>query len=253
MIDIHTFVLPNFSKGPKDKDTFIYIAKMLAKQGVTHAVATPTINSEVPVESKEAILNQIDIVNCHLKELSIPLKILPGQKIRSSRQILSLYTESLTINNTNKYLMIDLTEEVSITQFEDIIYKVQLNKVVPIISEPEMCSLILGNPQKLYQFVKNGAIIQLSAASILGQNGRKAKRAAFQFIEHGLAHVIASGVTAQTFKTYGLQRAYEMLSKRYDNRTVYMLKENAESIIRGEALYKERPERIKQAKFLGVF
>lgn len=253
MIDIHTFVLPNFSKGPKDKDTFIHIAKMLAKQGVTHAVATPTINSEVPVESKEAILNQIDIVNCHLKELSIPLKILPGQKVRSSRQILSLYTESLTINNTNKYLMIDLTEEVSITQFEDIIYKVQLNEVVPIISEPEMCSLILDNPQKLYQFVKNGAIIQLSAASILGQNGRKAKRAAFQFIEHGLAHVIASGVTAQTFKTYGLQRAYGMLSKRYDNRTVYMLKENAESIIRGEALYKERPERIKQAKFLGIF
>ncbi|MGE1194374.1 tyrosine-protein phosphatase [Priestia megaterium] len=253
MIDIHTFILPNFSKGPKDKDTFIHIAKMLVKQGVTHAVATPTINSEVSIETKEGILNQIDIVNRHLKELSIPLKILPGQKVRSSRQILSLYTESLTINNTNKYLMIDFTEEGSVTQFDDIIYKIQLNEVVPIISEPEMCSFILDNPQKLYQFVKNGAIIQLSAASILGQNGRKAKRAAFQFIEHGLAHVIASGVTAQTFNTYGLQRAYDVLFKRYGNRTVYMLKENAESIIRGEALIKERPERIKQAKFLGIF
>ncbi|MCT9857025.1 tyrosine protein phosphatase [Priestia megaterium] len=253
MIDIHTFVLPNFSKGPKDKDTFIHIAKMLANQGVTHAVATPTINNEVPVESKEAILNQINIANRHLKELSIPLKILLGQKLRSSKQILSLYTESLPINNTNKYLMMDLTEEGSITQFEDIIYKIQLNEVVPIISEPEMCSLILDNPQKLYQFVKNGAIIQLSAASILGQNGRKAKRAAFQFIEHGLAHVIALGVTAQTFNTYGLQLAYDVLSKRYGSRTVYTLKENAESIIRGEALNKERPERIKQTKFLGIF
>ncbi|MED4132194.1 tyrosine protein phosphatase [Priestia megaterium] len=253
MIDIHTFVLPNFSKGPKDKDTFIHIAKMLANQGVTHAVATPTINNEVPVESKEAILNQINIANRHLKELSIPLKILLGQKLRSSKQILSLYTESLPINNTNKYLMMDLTEEGSITQFEDIIYKIQLNEVVPIISEPEMCSLILDNPQKLYQFVKNGAIIQLSAASILGQNGRKAKRAAFQFIEHGLAHVIALGVTAQTFNTYGLQLAYDVLSKRYGSRTVYTLKENAESIIRGEALIKERPERIKQTKFLGIF
>ena len=109
MNDIHTFVLPNFSKGPKDKDTFIHMAKMLVKQGVTHAVATPTINSEVSVETKEGILNQIDIINRYLTELSIPLKILPRQKVRSSRQILNLYTESLTINNTSKYLMINLT------------------------------------------------------------------------------------------------------------------------------------------------
>ncbi|MBU8687443.1 hypothetical protein KM918_08850 [Priestia megaterium] len=116
-----------------------------------------------------------------------------------------MYTESLTINDTNKYLIIDLPGESAINEFEDIIYKVQLKGVVPIISEPKMHPFILDNSQKLYQFVKIGAIIQLSVASILGQNGSKAKRAAFQFIEHRLAHVIAPGVTTQTFKTYGLQ------------------------------------------------
>ncbi|MGG2089683.1 CpsB/CapC family capsule biosynthesis tyrosine phosphatase [Priestia aryabhattai] len=75
--------------------------------------------------------------------------------------------------------------------------------------------------------------MQLSAASILGQNGRKAKRAAFQIMEHGLAHVIASGVTAQAFKIYGLQGAYDALGKHYGSQMIYMLKENAESIIRG--------------------
>ncbi|MCZ8493381.1 tyrosine-protein phosphatase [Priestia megaterium] len=253
MIDIHTFVLPNFSKGPKDSETFIHIAKILVKQGVNHAVATPVLNSEAQVKAKEAVGDQVATANQHLQSLSIPLEILPGQKVCASTQVLRLYTESLTINNTNKYLMIDLPDEGVISQFQHIIYKLQLKSIVPIISEPERSSFILDNPQKLYQFVKNGAIIQLSAASILGQNGRKAKRAAFQFIEHGLAHVIASGVTAQTFKTYGLQQAYDVLSKRYGSRTIYMLKENAESIIRGEALYKERPERIKQTKFLGIF
>ncbi|BFI98617.1 MAG: hypothetical protein PME_10530 [Priestia megaterium] len=253
MIDIYTFILPNSSNGPKDSDALVHMAKMLVKHGATHAVATPVLNKESNIKDKELIQDQVDAANQHLQSLSIPLKILPGQKVRASKQILQLYAESLTVNNTNKYLLVSLPEEAVINQFEDVIYKLQLKGIVPIISEPEMSSFILDNPQKLYQFVKKGAIIQLSADSILGQNGRKAKRAAFQFIEHGLAHVVASGVTAQTFNTYGLQRAYDVLSKRYGSRTVYMLKENAESIIRGEALYKERPERIKQAKFLGIF
>lgn len=253
MIDIHTFMFPNFSRGPKDKETFVHMAKMLVKHGVTHAVATPTINSEMHPKAKEAVYDEVAAANQHLQSLSIPLKIIPGQKVSPSTPILRLYTEGLTINDTNKYLIIDLPEEASMDQFENLIYKMQLKGIVPIISEPEMHSFILNNPQKLYQFVKKGAIIQLSAASILGQNGRKAKRAAFQFIEHGLAHVIASGVTAQAFKTYSLHRAYDTLGKHYGSQTIYMLKENAESIVRGEAVYKERPERIKQAKFLGIF
>ncbi|MBU8687442.1 hypothetical protein KM918_08845 [Priestia megaterium] len=55
MIDIHTFVLPNFSKGQKDRDIFVHMAKMLVKHGVTHAVATPIINSEAHVKAKEAV------------------------------------------------------------------------------------------------------------------------------------------------------------------------------------------------------
>ncbi|MGN7228718.1 CpsB/CapC family capsule biosynthesis tyrosine phosphatase [Priestia megaterium] len=164
-----------------------------------------------------------------------------------------IYYTNTGFDESNKYLIIDLPEEAAIKQFENLIYKIQLKGIVPIISEPEMHPFILDNSQKLYQFVKNGAIIQLSAASILGQNGRKAKRAAFQFIEHGLAHVIASGVTAQAFKTYGLQRAYDALGKHYGSQMIYMLKENAESIVRGEAVYKERPERIKHAKLSGIF
>ncbi|MGG0449226.1 hypothetical protein ABEY82_02500 [Priestia megaterium] len=78
------------------------------------------------MKAKEAVHDQVATTNQHLESLSILLKILPGQKNCASTPILRLYTEGLTINDTNKYLIIDLPEEAAINQFENLIYKIQL-------------------------------------------------------------------------------------------------------------------------------
>jgi protein-tyrosine phosphatase len=58
----------------------------------------------------------------------------------------------------------------------------------------------------LYKFVKKRAVIQLSSDSIIGKNGKPAKKAAMQFLEHNLAHVIASGASLDNYEEHSLLR-----------------------------------------------
>ncbi|MDP1382017.1 CpsB/CapC family capsule biosynthesis tyrosine phosphatase [Priestia megaterium] len=250
MIDIYTNILPNLNSGPKNVEEFLEIANVLVKQGVTEVVAAPLYDGKVSSYKEE-----VDLANDWLRKSSISLSVLPGQKVVASNQMIVSSEEyyMMTINENEKYMFLQIPQDVEIEVLESIAYELQLKGIVPVLNEPERHSLFVENPAHLYKLVKNGAVVQLSAQSVLGGNGSKAKKAAYQFIDHGLAHVIASGVNRENYQQYGLQKAYSAVSKKYGNSKLYHFMENAEAIASGKAVYKQEPERIKKTKFLGIF
>ncbi|MEI2392042.1 CpsB/CapC family capsule biosynthesis tyrosine phosphatase [Priestia megaterium] len=253
MIDLYTNILPNVGKGPRDKTAFLAMAKSLMNQGVTAVVAAPLYESEGADSS--SILMHIAAANESLQHSFIPLTILPGQKATIHHRLVQAYEQNavVTINQTTKYMLLQLSTEYTISATEQIFYQLQLKGIVPIVSEPERNAVFLEKPDHLYELVRKGAIVQLSAGSLTGQNGRKEKKAALSFINNGLAHVIASGVCGDTYEQYALPKAYDMLSKQFGTQTLYKFMENADYVVEGRAIFKEQPERIKKGKILGIF
>lgn len=250
MIDVHTYILPQIKDGPKNKDEFLEMANILVREGVTKVVVTPLCDGKV--SSWRA---NLDLANDWLQTSSLSLTVLPGQKVIASNHM-TLFSQdfyNMTINESGKYMLLQVPEDMQYEVLETIAYELQLKGIVPVLNEPESHPLFLDNSAHLYKLVKNGAVVQLSAQSVLGGNGSKSKKAAYQFIDHGLAHVIASGVNRETYQQYGLQKAYSAVSKKYGNSKLYHFMENAEAIASGKAVYKQEPERIKKTKFLGIF
>ncbi|WP_243548932.1 CpsB/CapC family capsule biosynthesis tyrosine phosphatase [Priestia megaterium] len=250
MIDIYTNILPNVNSGPKSVEEFLEMANVLVKQGVTEVVAAPLYDGKI-----SSYREGVDLANEWLRKSSISLSVLPGQKVIASTNMIVSNEEyyTMTINENEKYMFLHIPQDVEIEVLENIAYELQLKGIVPVLNEPESHSLFVENPPHLYKLVKNGAVVQLSAQSVLGGNGGKSKKAAYQFIDHGLAHVVASGVNRENYQQYGLQKAYSAVSKKYGNSKLYHFMENAEAIASGKAVYKQEPERIKKTKFLGIF
>ena len=250
MIDVHTCILPQMKNGPKSKEEFLEMANILVKEGVTKVVATPLCDGQI-----SSCKADIDLANDWLQKSSISLTILPGQRVIASNHM-TLFNQDfymMTINENEKYMFLQIPEDMQYEVLENIAYSLQLKGIVPVVNEPERHSLFLDNSAHLYKLVKKGAVVQLSAQSLLGNNGSKSKKAAYQFIDHGLAHVIASGMNRENYQQYGLQKAYSAVSKKYGNSKLYHFMENAEAIASGKAVYKQEPERIKKTKFLGIF
>jgi protein-tyrosine phosphatase len=251
VIDLYTNILPTIGKGPQDTNTFLAMAKTLVDQGVTAIVATPMYKVN---EIQNSIQSYVDKANERLQHSFIPLTILPGQQMVLQEGLVQALerNECITLNHSKKYMLLQLPNELSALAVESILYQLQLKGIVPIISEPERHRSFLENPDNLYELVQKGAIVQLSADSLIGRNGRKEKKAAVSFIGCGLAHVIASGVNVDTYEHYSLPKAYDCIARQFGNQILYKLMENADYIIEGKAVFKEQPERIKKGKFLGI-
>jgi len=155
--------------------------------------------------------------------------------------------------SNEKYIVLTIPKQEEADYLKLLVYEIQLNKIVPIISEPECHPYFLEHKNALYKFVKKGAIVQLSSDSIIGKNGKPAKKAAMQFIERNLAHVIASGASLDNYKQHSLRQAYEVIAKEKGTETSQLLRQNAEATFSGQGIQTLPPERIKKPKFLGIF
>lgn len=245
MIDIYTHMLPSV-EGRKQQ--FIDAARHLVNQGVK-AVAT-TLDKE----TNTSLFLYVKEANQTLKDNNIPLTIVEGMEVVADRRFAESYQRRDAILASNeKYIVLTIPKEEEAEYLKQLIYDIQLNKIVPIISEPECHPYFLKNKNTLYKFVKKGAIVQLSSDSIIGKNGKHAKKAAMQFIEHNLAHVIASGASLDNYKQHSLRQAYDVITKEKGAETAQLLMQNAEAAFNGQGIQILPPERIKKTKFLGIF
>ncbi|MDT4049749.1 CpsB/CapC family capsule biosynthesis tyrosine phosphatase, partial [Staphylococcus arlettae] len=75
---------------------------------------------------------------------------------------------------------------------QQLFFELQLQQFIPIIAHPERNNVFLKQSDTLYYLIKNGALSQLTIASVLGKLGKKIQKFALQLIDHNLTHFIAS-------------------------------------------------------------
>ncbi|MFP7733883.1 CpsB/CapC family capsule biosynthesis tyrosine phosphatase [Priestia aryabhattai] len=245
MIDIYTHMLPRTANS---KQLFVDAAKYLVSQGVKAAATT------LDKEMKTSLSLYVKEANQTLKDNNIPLTIVEGTEVMADRAFAESYQRrDAMLASSEKYIVLTVPKQEEADYLEQLLYEIQLNKIVPIISEPECHPYFLAHKNELYKLVKKGGIVQLSSDSIIGKNGKPAKKAAMQFIEHNLAHVIASGTSLDNYKQHSLREAYDVIGKEKGAATVQLLMQNAATTFNGQGVQILPPERIKKTKFLGIF
>jgi protein-tyrosine phosphatase len=62
----------------------------------------------------------------------------------------------------------------------------------PVIVHPERNRAVMDNPDKLHPFVARGCAVQLTAASVIGEFGDRAQKAARHMLDAGWATCVAT-------------------------------------------------------------
>ncbi|MCM3033894.1 tyrosine-protein phosphatase [Niallia sp. MER 6] len=255
MIDIHCHILPGVDDGPEKTEESILMAKEAVKEGIKTIIATPHHRNNRYYNSKEEILKKVNKLNDELTEIDIPLTILPGQENRIFGELIEDYRkgEILTLNNSD-YLFIEFPTSSVPRYAEQLLYDIQLEGLTPIIVHPERNKELLDNPTILYNFIKNGALSQVTAASLCGYFGKSIQKYSKLLIEHNLTHFIASDAHNLRNRSFKFSQAFEIIQKEYGSELFYFFVENAELLSKGKIIEKDIPVPImRRKKFLGVF
>lgn len=254
MIDLHCHILPGVDDGAQSLSDSLEMARKAVEQGIHKIVATPHHLNNSYENSKQSILAKVNELNRVFLEEKIELELLPGQEVRIHGEMVEGYVtgEILPVNHT-PYILVEFPSNHVPRYSEKLFYDLQMNGLIPIIVHPERNRELMERPELLYQFVKKGAMTQVTAASICGDFGKKIKNFSLQLIEASQTHFIASDAHNITNRGFKMGEAYGNIQKLYGNEMVYYFQENAALVIEGKHVYKEDPERIKRKKLFYLF
>ncbi|WP_050183314.1 tyrosine-protein phosphatase [Domibacillus robiginosus] len=251
MIDIHCHILPGLDDGAKDMVQSIQMARAAEQEGITAIVATPHHMNGTYKNEKTAIEQNVRLLNVQLEQEGINVDIYTGQEVRLYGELLDDYQEDklLTVNDSS-HMLVEFPSS-SIPAFaEQLLFDMQLKGITPIIVHPERNAAIAENPDRLFKLIQNGALSQVTAASVNGLFGKKAKALSLQLIEANLTHFIATDAHNTTTRRFGLAEAYHSIDPDY----AAYFQENAQAALSGQHIEKEPPHHVtRKKKFLGLF
>ncbi|HWO77451.1 MAG TPA: CpsB/CapC family capsule biosynthesis tyrosine phosphatase [Bacillus sp. (in: firmicutes)] len=255
MIDIHCHILPNLDDGSQSLTESLEMAKKAVQEGINTIIATPHHMNGSYENTKQSILSHVQALNDTLVQEMIPLTILPGQEVRIYGEVLNDFEKGdiLTLNDGGTYLFVEFPSGSVPRYTEKLLYDIQMSGLTPIIVHPERNQTLIENPEILYQFVKKGALTQVTAASITGRFGKKIRKFTLDCIEANLTHFIASDAHNTHNRTFLMREAYQVVREEFGQDLVFLFRENAQLLVEGKNVFKDIPERIKRKKILGFF
>jgi len=217
MIDIHNHILPGLDDGAASIEEALQMAAISEADGVSTVVATPHVIAGLYDNTRQQIQKAVGFFNSILSEKGSLLQVLPGAEYRLEPDLPQRLCEGqlMTLNDTGRYLLIELPLVFVPDYTEELLYEIQLQGVIPILAHPERNPELGRNPGLLLSLVQRGVLAQVTAGSLLGNFGRTAKRAAYKMFETGQAQVVASDAHSARRRSPALTAAAREIGIRW--------------------------------------
>jgi len=250
MIDLHCHILPGIDDGASDYEEARKMLKIAEVDGIKKIVATPHFIEYEQEPSSESMLDKIDNLNIMAQRNGLDLEILPGNEVYVTPNIVKLIEDKkiATINNFN-YLLIEFPMFDIPAYVPELITRLKIIGITPIIAHPERYREVIINPNILIEYIDLGALCQINSGSILGRFGKEIRDISNILIEHNMAHIVASDSHSSGVRAPKLKKAFEMVSREHGRDIAERLfKENPGSIIYGREVKVEAVKRVSNKK-----
>lgn len=210
-IDPHSHILPGLDDGPGTTEEALEILSIYKDKGIKKIICTPHIFPELYDNSREDIMTVFKEFTENLPEEFKAFEFFPGAELMVYPELDKDLRngELITMNDKGKHLLIELPLSLHPPFTEDLIFRIQVTGVMPILSHPERYTESIKNPKSIFKFIEHEVYIQLNAGSILGSFGSKIKDLANFLVEHRAFHLIATD-------THGARSRFPNLPEVYD-------------------------------------
>ncbi len=239
MIDIHHHLLPGLDDGARDLDVSLAMVEMAIADGITHIVCTPHSSHRYyfdPERIATLFAELQDAVSGRFGD-AITLGLgcdfhLMFENIEDAQRHPTRYT----INGHN-YLLVEFPDSAISPNTAQTFYQLSLSGMTPIITHPERNPILARQPERMADWLKAGALIQVTANSLTGRFGQTAEQSAWWLLEHQWVHFLATDAHDVQSRPPRLRAAFDLVADQYDPATAERLCiANPRAVFYGEPL-----------------
>ena len=245
MIDIHSHIIYGIDDGSKSLETSLEMLRLAVEAGTTDIVATPHCNGEFhfqPEVNRERIAEMQE-------QCAEGLRIHSGCDFHLSfENVEDAFRDphKYTINGLN-YLLVEFPDGALIPNIGEVFERFVAMGIVPVITHPERNWMIQQNFETMEEWVKVGALVQVTGGSLTGRFGKPAQKFAVQTIDRGICHFIASDAHDTRDRHPKLRSAYEIVHGKWgEDLAERLFTANGRAVIDGAPIDREVPAKKKR-------
>jgi protein-tyrosine phosphatase len=201
VIDIHCHCLPALDDGPATLADSVLLCEALVADGVHTVVATPhQLGRYTGLTEPATVHGAIETLRAQLKSRSIPLELIAGGDVRIHEDLVALISSNkvLTLADARHYLLLEMPHEVFIDASR-LIQTLADQGIRVILTHPERYHWLRHHIARILTWRnEHGVLLQVTAASLLGDFGPGVETIAWKLAEKGLIDMVASDAHAAT-------------------------------------------------------
>jgi protein-tyrosine phosphatase len=193
MIDTHLHILPGVDDGPETIGEAVDLARVLVQEGIHTAIATPHYNDLFPRHPAVEIQDRVNELQQVLDHQGILLRLFAGHEVLIQPGLVDdIQAGRLATLNGSRYLLLELWNSSWLPETERVIFELRASGITPILAHPERYRVFQKELERLTSLLRQGVLVQITASSLVGMQGRRAQRTAETLLKRGLVHCIAS-------------------------------------------------------------
>jgi protein-tyrosine phosphatase len=239
MIDLHSHILPGLDDGARDLEDALEIARTAVADGITAIAATPHVREDYPTTA-DAMENGVRQLRKAIESEGIELELLTGGEI-SLEQLDRLSSDELRrfgLGGNPRYLLLETPYRDWPLSFGEIVFRLGALGITAVIAHPERNGSVQADVDKVADLVRAGALIQVTAASLDGRLGSRARNCARKLLNAELVDMVGSDAHTAGLREVGLSDACDAVG---DPRLARWLTEYMPGAIVGAADLPVRP------------
>lgn len=190
--DLHSHLIPGIDDGVKTLEESISIIKRLQSLGYKKLITTPHIMAHRFPNTKEIILNGLEIVKQELKNQNIDIELEAAAEYYYDENFLNLIEKEDLMTFGDNYVLFELSYTQKPFGIEQTVFNLLTKGYKPILAHPERYSYYHENLQKLHKLKDAGLRLQLNLNSLVGFYGKKPKKTGQYLVDNALIDFIGS-------------------------------------------------------------
>lgn len=217
IIDMHCHILPGVDDGSQNMKTTLKMLQIAAEEGITHMVATPHYKQGRHNVSPETAAKLVGDVQNLADENNLGITILQGNEIMFFSDLGEDFEAGkFTTMNGSRYLLIEFYPDEDYVRIRNAVDATQNMGLIPVLAHVERFMVLRKDPKKVEELKRSGAMIQINASSVAGEQGFGTKQFVKKLLKDEIVDFIGTDAHHYENRAPRIQKCAEYLYKKFD-------------------------------------
>ena len=212
LIDIHCHILPKVDDGPDSVEESLKILKDMRRQGIKHVIVTPHYRPEMFEPSMKRVIYSYR----HLRDIAYDMGVsmsLGCEYYRNEQIIDHMDNRKRPSMAGSRYVLIEFSMNDLFPTIRNYVYELITHGYQPIIAHAERY-FCCQKMEKIQELKDMGALIQVNAGSVLGEEGWKLKKFCLDLMKKDLVDFVASDTHNTSDRKLNLKKCASFVTKK---------------------------------------